>query len=104
MLGDPFALRRCLHENAHPRPTPEDVREALTRRGNPVIDHLTRRRRNANLTFFLVEVDGTILHGWSPLLRLERVFAMWSGSYHVTKGTSRFILSMGRRLRSEMRS
>jgi hypothetical protein len=25
----------------------------------------------------------------------ERVFVMWSGSYHLTKGTSRFILSTG---------
>ena len=30
----------------------------------------------------------------------ERVFVMWSGSDHLTKGTSRFILSAGQLVRS----
>lgn len=58
-----------------------------------MVNHLAIFRHDPNLTFLLVKIDGTILHGWSPLLRLERVFAMWSGSYHVTKEASRFILS-----------
>src|SRR5262249_16659139 len=93
VLRDPLTLRGRLHQHAHARPTPKYVGQSFARRGDPLIDHLAALRHDANLTFFLVEVDGTILHGWSPLLRLERVFAMWSGSYHATKEASRFILS-----------
>jgi hypothetical protein len=95
ILRDPLTFRRRLHENTQPRSSPKDVGEPFACRGDPLIDQVASRRHNASLTFFLVEVDGTILHGWSPLLRLERVFAMWSGSYHVTKEASRFILSSG---------
>jgi hypothetical protein len=93
VLGDPFTLRRSLYENAHGRSTPEDVCQSFACRRDAPVDDLAARHHYPNLTFFLVQVDGTILHGWSPLLRLERVFAMWSGSYHVTKEASRFILS-----------
>jgi hypothetical protein len=79
MLRDPFALSRGFDEYPHPRPTPEDVSESLARRRDAVVDNLTARRDDPNLTFLLVKVDGTIFHGWSPLVRLERVFAMWSG-------------------------
>jgi hypothetical protein len=92
VLRDPLTLRRGLHENAHPRSTPEHVTEALTRGGDALVNHLPVVGHDTNLTFSLVKIDGTILDGWSPLLRLERVFAMWSGSYHVTKEASRFIL------------
>ena len=71
VLGDPLTLRRGLHEDAHARPPPKDMGEALARRGDALIDDLPRLRHKANLTFFLVEVDGTILHGWSSPLRLK---------------------------------
>src|SRR2546425_6640057 len=70
VLGDPFTLRRRLHENSHRRPTPEHVREAVARRRDALVADLAAVRHDTNLTFFLVQVDGTILHGWSPLLRL----------------------------------
>jgi hypothetical protein len=65
----------------------------LTRGHDPLINDLARLGDDSDLTFLLVKVDGTIRHGWSPLLRFERVFTMWSESYHAMKGTSRFILS-----------
>src|ERR1700704_3032426 len=37
VLRDPLTLRRGLHENAHPRSTPENVTEALTRGGDALI-------------------------------------------------------------------
>jgi hypothetical protein len=33
------------------------------------IDDVTALRHDPHLAFFLVQVDGTILHSWSPLLR-----------------------------------
>jgi hypothetical protein len=45
------------------------VSEALARRRDAMVNHLTARGDDPNLTFFFVQVDGTILHGWSPLLR-----------------------------------
>jgi len=80
VLRDPLTLRRGLYENAHPRSTPEHVTEALTRGGDALVNNLPVVGHETNLTFSLVEIDGTILHGWSPLVRLQRVFAMWSGS------------------------
>ena len=57
-------------------PLPEmQGRQVIARRGNPTVDDLAALRDDAHLAFLFVEVDGTILHGWSPLLRLERVFA-----------------------------
>src|SRR5216683_829803 len=73
MLRNPFAFCRCLDENPHARATPKDMRETIARRGDALVADLTILGHNANLTFLLVQVDGTILHGWSPLLRLERV-------------------------------
>src|SRR5262245_59488566 len=95
VLGDPFTLGRRLQQNAHPWPAPKYLCEAIARGRDALVNDLPTLGHDTNLTFLLVEVDGTIVHGWSPLLRLERVFAMWSGSYHLTKGTSRFILSVG---------
>jgi hypothetical protein len=93
MLRHPLALGRGLDEDAHPRPTPKYGRQSITRHRDTLIDHFACLANDPNLALCLVQVAGTILHGWSPFLRLERVFAMWSGSYHVTKEASRFILS-----------
>jgi hypothetical protein len=60
------------------------------------LEHLPTLRDDPDLTFLLVEIDGTILHGWSSPLRLKSASqVMWSASYHVTQETSRFILSTG---------
>ncbi len=53
---------------------------------DPSVDHLATLRENPNLAFFFVQVDGTILHGWSSPVRYERVAVMWSARYDVTKG------------------
>src|SRR5205807_1137619 len=71
VLRDPLTLSRCLHQNSHAWTAPKDLREPLARRRNPVVDHLPTRRHDPNLTFLLVKVDGTILHGWSPLCALS---------------------------------
>src|SRR6516164_4846347 len=73
MLRHPLALGRGLDEDAHPRAPPEHVREPVARRQDPLIDDLPTLRHDPNLAFLLMQIDGTILHGWSPLLRLERV-------------------------------
>src|SRR5262249_22428796 len=70
VLRDPLTLSRGLQQNAHGRPPPEDARKPLARRRNPPVDDLTALRDDPDLTFLLVEVDGTILHGWSSPLRL----------------------------------
>src|SRR5438094_7802050 len=64
---DPFTFSRSLDENAHRRSTPEDVRQSFARCRDSLIDDLAARHHYPNLTFFLVEIDVTILHGWSPL-------------------------------------
>src|SRR5262249_59305304 len=71
MLSHPFTLGRGFDHNPGLWTSPEDCGQSITRRANALIDHLPARRQNAHLTFFLVQVDGTILHGWSPLLRLR---------------------------------
>jgi hypothetical protein len=80
----------------HRRPPPEDGRQSLACRRDASVDNLTTLRDDPDLTFLLVEVDGTILHGWSSPVRLTSACSvMWSASYHLTEETSRFILSTG---------
>src|SRR5437867_1446145 len=95
VLRDPFTFGRRFYQNPHPWPAPKHMCQAFACRRDAPINEFAGLRQDLNLTFSLVEINGTILHGWSPLLRLERVFALWSGSYHVTKEASRFILSSG---------
>ena len=57
----------------------------MARRRNPAVNHLAARCDDSHLAFLFVQVDGT--------MRVERVFAMWSRSYHLTKEASRFIIS-----------
>jgi len=60
------------------------------------VEDLTLLRDNPNLTGLRMQVDGTIVHGWSSPVRLTSAFSvMWSASYHLTEETSRFILSTG---------
>jgi hypothetical protein len=66
VLRDPLTLGRRLQQNPHARPAQENLRESLAGGRDPLIDNLHRLREEANLAFFLVEVDGTTLHGWSP--------------------------------------
>jgi hypothetical protein len=47
-----------------------DRRESLAGRRDAAVEHLTTVRDDPDLTVFLVEVDGTILHGWSSPVRL----------------------------------
>src|SRR5205085_4021342 len=56
MLGNPFALRGGLDQDAHAWATPEHLRQALARRRNALVDHLPTLCDNTNLTFLLVEV------------------------------------------------
>jgi len=65
VLRDPLTLGRRLEQNAHARPTPEHGCQANARRRDPSIDDVTLLCHDPALTFLLVKVDGTILHGWS---------------------------------------
>src|SRR5262249_2799477 len=95
VLRDPLTLGRRLEQNAHARPTPEHRRQALACRSDPSVDDRTALQHDPNLTFLLVQVDGTILHGWSSPCASGARSAVWSESYHHAQETSRFILSTG---------
>jgi hypothetical protein len=70
VLRDPFTLGRRLNQNPYPRSAPKHTPQSIASGCNALVDRLHRLSDNPNLTFLLVEIDGTILHGWSPLLRL----------------------------------
>src|SRR5262245_46171710 len=70
VLRDPLTLGRGLQRNAHGWPAPEDAGKPLARRRDASVDHLTALRDDPDLTVLLVEVHGTILHGWSSPVRL----------------------------------
>src|SRR5262245_19447168 len=70
MLRHPFTLGRGFDQNPGVWTPPEERGQSITRRANAQIDHLAALRKDPHLAFLLVQVDGTILHGWSPLLRL----------------------------------
>jgi hypothetical protein len=73
-----------------------NCRQAIAGRHDASVEHPTAVRHDSDLTFLLVEIDGTIRHGWSSPLRLKSAFSVrWSASYHVTEETSRFTLSTG---------
>src|SRR5438270_7554954 len=74
VLRDPLTLGRGFQENSHPGPAPEHGRKAFAGRCNSSIDDLTTLHDDADLTFLFVQVDGTILHGWSSPLRLKSAF------------------------------
>jgi hypothetical protein len=61
---------------------------------NALIDHLPTLRENSHLAFFLVQVDGSILYGWSPLLRLRARLRSVEQKLPPTKEASRFIVSV----------
>src|SRR5262245_28881612 len=71
MLCHPFTLGRGFDQNPGVWTSPEECGQSITRRAKALIDHLPALRQNSDLAFFLVQVDGTKLHGWSPLLRLR---------------------------------
>src|SRR5262245_8409469 len=70
VLRHPFTLGRGFDQDPGVWTSPEECGQSITRRATALIDHLSILRQKSHLAFFLVEVDGTILHGWSPLLRL----------------------------------
>jgi hypothetical protein len=72
VLRHPLALGRRLEQNPHRASPFEQGREPLAGRRDASVDRLTALRDDPDLTFLLVEIDGTILHGWSsPSMRLE---------------------------------
>ena len=71
MLCHPFTLGRGFDQNPGLWTSPEECGQSITRRANVLIEHFPALRQNAHLAFFLVEVDGTIIHGWSPLALLS---------------------------------
>src|SRR5262249_56541503 len=70
VLRYPFTLSRGLDQDAGVGATPEERGQVITRRRNPAVNYLTVLRDDSHLAFLFVQVDGTILHGWSPFLRL----------------------------------
>src|SRR5262249_25822357 len=94
MLCHPFTLGRRFDQNPSVWTSPEERGQSITRRANALIDHLPALRQNADLTFFLVQVDGTVLHGWSPLLRLRARLRSVEPKLPPTKEASRFIVSV----------
>src|SRR5215831_7041846 len=94
MLCHPFTLGRGFDHHPSVWASPEECGQSITRRPNPLIDHVTALRQNAHLTLFLVQVDGTILHGWSPLLRLRARLRSVERKLPPTREASRFIVSV----------
>src|SRR6185295_8432256 len=94
MLRHPFTLGRCFDQNPSVWTPPEECGQSIARCANALIDHLPALRQDSHLAFLLVQVDGTILHGWSPLLRLRARLRSVEPKLPPTKEASRFIVSV----------
>src|SRR5262252_4749903 len=94
MLRHPFTLGRRFDHNPGVWASPEECGQPVTRRANPLIDHLPALGEDSHLAFLLVQVDGTILHSWSPLLRLRARLRSVERKLPPTKEASRFIVSV----------
>src|SRR5215510_1449317 len=70
VLRYPFTFSRGLDQDAGVGATPEERGQVTTRRRNPAVNYLAALCDDSHLAFLFVQVDGTILHGWSPLVRL----------------------------------
>jgi hypothetical protein len=71
VLRYPLALGRRLDQNPHRASAFEQGRESIAGRRDASVERLTALRDDPDLTVFLVEIDGTILHGWSSPVRLN---------------------------------
>jgi hypothetical protein len=71
MLRDPLTFRRRFDQNPHPGAAPEHRGQPFPRRQDAAVDDFTIRRDNPDLAVSFMQIDGTILHGWSPSLRLK---------------------------------
>src|SRR6185295_18524368 len=93
MLRDPLAAGATLEQDPQRRPPAENLREARTRGRNASLQHdRTLAVDDPDLAFLRMQIDGTILHGWLLLVRLERVYPC--GAHATTQGSaSRFISS-----------
>jgi hypothetical protein len=94
MLRHPFTFGRGFDQNPCMWAPPEECGQSITRRANALIDNLAALRQDSHLAFFLVQVDGTMLHGWSPLLRLRARLRSVEPKLPPTKEASRFIVSV----------
>jgi hypothetical protein len=55
------------------RGRPQNRRQSIAGRRDSSVDDLRALGDDPDLAFFLVQVDGTMLHGWSSPLRLTSV-------------------------------
>ena len=94
MLCDPFTRGRGFDQNPGVWTAPEKCGQSIMRGPNALIDHLPTLREDSHLAFFLVQVDGSILYGWSPLLRLRARLRSVEQKLPPTKEASRFIVSV----------
>src|SRR5262245_37719889 len=93
VLRHPLTLGGGLQQNPHWAAPFEHGREAIARRRDASVEDLTTLRNNPDLTVLLMQIDGTILHGWSSPVRLKSALSvMWSANYHLTEETSGFIV------------
>jgi hypothetical protein len=74
VLRHPFTFSRGLDQDAGVWATPKERRQTIARRRDTTVDHFAALRNDPHLTFLFVQVDGTILHGWSSPLRLKSAF------------------------------
>ena len=70
VLRDSLALGGGLQQHPHRA----HGRKAFARRGDASVERCTALRDDPDLTVLLVEIDGTILYGWSSPLRLKSAF------------------------------
>jgi hypothetical protein len=71
MARDPLAFGRRFDQNPRPCATPEDRGEPIPRGQDAAVNDFTIRGDNPDLAFSFVQINGTIVHGWSPSLRLK---------------------------------
>src|SRR4030095_1613046 len=100
MLRHPFTFGRGFDQNPRVWAPSEECSQSITRRANALIDHLAALRQDSHLAFFRVQVDGTMLHGWSPLLRLRGRLRSVEPKLPPTKEASRFIVSVSHAARN----
>jgi hypothetical protein len=73
-LRHPLAFSPAFQQHAERRSCPKDRRQPLRGRRDACRQHDDALLiHNPNFTLSRMQIDGTILHGWLLLLRLERV-------------------------------
>ena len=96
VLRHPFTFSRGLDQDSGVWAAPKERRQTFTRRGDTTVDYVAALPVMIRtwLSFLCKSIAPYSIAGLLSCAS-ERVFALWSESYHLTKEASRFIISSG---------